>query len=93
MLAQRVFPEQTIDGLQIADSDPNGSVSQSVFKSHLRSYLPILQPVLHQNLEEAFNTEIPELKADNSKAFLPRDSLYSNNISSEQLGHAFLHSL
>ena len=55
---QRVFPEQTIDGLQIQDSDPNGSVSQNVFKYRLRSYLPALRPVLKQRLEESFKKDL-----------------------------------
>ena len=55
---QRVFPEQTIDGLQFQDSDPNGSVSQNVFKFRLRSYLPALRPVLQQRLEESFKKDL-----------------------------------
>ncbi|KAI9814562.1 MAG: hypothetical protein M1827_003117 [Pycnora praestabilis] len=59
LIVQRVFPEQTIDGLQFNDSDPNGSVSQNVFKYRLRSHLPMLRPSLQRKLEEALKVEIP----------------------------------
>ena len=50
---QRVFPKYTING----NSQPDGSVSQTILKSRLRSNLTALRPAIKRKVEEAFTLE------------------------------------
>lgn len=76
---QTTIPSVTIDGLRIQDHDPDGSVSQHVFKHRLRAHLPLLRPRLQEILESAMLNELVGKNLDGG-----RNSTASNEHASIQ---------
>ena len=62
------------------DIQGNLTLSQVIFKSSLRTHLPMLQPLLRKGIQDAFRAEIPEKKSIDGHLITPHSSCLSGSI-------------
>lgn len=70
---QLLPPHELYGGMPVGDTIGNLGLSQSIFKSSLRAYLPALQPLICQRIKIAFQVDIesPKLLGGTNTPALP----------------------